>query len=62
MLSSEFFLHDHSYYAMLFKDEDFTERVISRYRELRRGILSNESLTATSTTRSVISRRRGTQF
>ena len=31
---------------MLFKDEAFTERVISRYRELRAGALSEEHLNA----------------
>ena len=31
---------------MLCKDENFNKRIISRYRELRRGILSEEAITA----------------
>lgn len=39
-----FFLQNRLWYWMLMKDEDFTERIIHRYHELRRGILSEEAL------------------
>ena len=41
-----FFLHNRLWYWMLMKDEDFTERLIFRYHELRQGILREESLDA----------------
>lgn len=43
---SGFFMKDRPWYYMLCKDEEFTEQIISRYRELRRGILSEEAVTA----------------
>lgn len=39
-----FFLQNRLWYWMLTKDEDFTERIIHRYRQLREGILSQESM------------------
>lgn len=39
-----FFLQNRLWYWMLMKDEDFTERIIHRYRELRKGLLSEEAL------------------
>ena len=39
-----FFLVSKTWYFMLTKDEDFIEQVISRYRSLRRGILSDSYL------------------
>ena len=33
-----------AWYVMLMKDEDFTEKIISRYRQLREGVLSEEYL------------------
>ncbi len=42
--SREFLLSQRGWYAKLMRDEDFVERVISRYRQLRRGILSEERL------------------
>lgn len=44
--TDKFYLVERAWYFMLFKDERFTERVIDRYRELRRGSLSEESLNA----------------
>ena len=44
--TDKFYLVDRAWYFMLFKDEAFTERVISRYRELRAGALSEEHLNA----------------
>ena len=41
-----FFLQNRLWYWMLMKDEDFTERILYRYHELRRGILSKEALDA----------------
>lgn len=41
-----FVLPEKTMYFMLFKDEHFTEAVISRYRELREGVLSDESVNA----------------
>lgn len=41
---SGFLLEDRSWYGRLMTDEDFVERVISRYRQLRQGILSDEYL------------------
>lgn len=39
-----FFLPWRQWYTMLIKDEDFTGRIISRYRKLRQGILSEEAM------------------
>ncbi len=39
-----FLLENRGWYGRLMTDEDFVERVISRYRQLRRGILSDEYL------------------
>lgn len=44
--SREFLLSQRGWYAKLMQDEDFVEQVISRYRHLRRGILSEERLLA----------------
>lgn len=44
MPEREFILSQRGWYASLMQDEDFVERVISRYRQLRRGILSEERL------------------
>ena len=44
--SREFLLSQRGWYAKLMQDEDFVERVISRYRQLRRGVLSEERLLA----------------
>lgn len=41
-----FFMQSRPWYFMLCKDENFNKRIISRYRELRRGILSEEAITA----------------
>lgn len=41
-----FFLQNRLWYWMLMKDEDFTERILHRYRQLREDILSQESLDA----------------
>ncbi|MBQ4283909.1 MAG: CotH kinase family protein [Lachnospira sp.] len=38
----EFFLKDNSWFAMLLKDQRFVDKVIARYKELRKGILSDE--------------------
>lgn len=43
--TDQFYLVERSWYFMLFKDEAFCERVIDRYKELREGALSEESLT-----------------
>lgn len=37
-----FFVAGSGYYSMLFKDEEFAEKVINRYRELRKTYLSDE--------------------
>lgn len=39
-----FFMPWRLWYWMMIKDEDFTDRVITRYRELRQGVLSDENL------------------
>lgn len=39
-----FFLQNRLWYWMLMKDEDFTARIVHRYHELRKGILSEEAL------------------
>lgn len=39
-----FFMQNRLWYWMLTKDEDFTRRIIYRYRSLRQGILSEEAL------------------
>ena len=44
--SREFLLSQRGWYAKLMQDEDFVERVIFRYRQLRRGVLSEEHLLA----------------
>ncbi len=41
-----FFMQNRLWYWMLTKDEDFTRRIIHRYRSLRQGILSEEALDA----------------
>lgn len=41
MTADGFFMHARPWFYMLCKDEAFVERIISRYKELRRGILSN---------------------
>lgn len=42
--SQDFLMKDRSWFQMLFKDEYFTERVITRYKELRQSILSEDYL------------------
>lgn len=42
--ASGFTMVDRPWYTMLFRDEDFCELVINRYRQLRRGVLSDENL------------------
>lgn len=42
----EFLLSQRGWYAKLMQDEDFVEQVISRYRQLRRGVLSEDRLLA----------------
>ncbi len=42
--SQEFMMKDKSWFQMLLKDEYFTNRVISRYKELRQTVLSEEYL------------------
>ncbi len=44
--SREFLLSQRGWYAKLMQDENFVERVISRYRQLRRDVLSEERLLA----------------
>ena len=44
--SREFLLSQRGWYAKLMQDESFVERVISRYRQLRQGVLSEERLLA----------------
>lgn len=44
MMPNEFDMQNCLWYTMLFKDEDFTERCIERYRELRKTYLSEEYL------------------
>lgn len=39
-----FTMADRPWYSMLMKDEEFTEKIINRYRELRESILSDEYL------------------
>lgn len=39
-----FEMHNRLWYVMLTKDEDFIENIISRYRQLREGVLSEEYL------------------
>lgn len=41
----EFFLYDRPLFNMLLKDEDFVERLIDRYHELRQGVFSDAYLT-----------------
>lgn len=41
-----FFMAEKPLYVMLYKDEAFVDAVIKRYRELRQGVLSDESLDA----------------
>lgn len=40
----DFHMQSKPWYVMLMKDENFTQRIIDRYRELRKGILSEENL------------------
>ena len=40
----EFYIVERAWYYMLFKDEEFCERTISRYRSLRQGVLSEDYL------------------
>ncbi len=42
--NQDFLMKDKNWFQMLFKDEYFTERVIARYREMRRTILDDEYL------------------
>lgn len=42
----EFFLVGGPIYSMLFRDKDFEEQVLERYRELRQGVLSEENMCA----------------
>ncbi len=42
--SREFLLSQRGWYAKLMQEEEFVKRVITRYRRLRRGVLSEESL------------------
>lgn len=42
----EFLLSQRGWYAQLMSDRDFVERVISRYRSLRKNVLSDEALCA----------------
>ena len=44
MPADHFEMQNCLWYFMLFKDEDFTDRIISRYRELRKTYLSDEYL------------------
>lgn len=44
MPSEQFFLSDRGMYSQLMKSERFVKKVIRRYRELRKGILSEEHL------------------
>ena len=44
--SEAFLLSQRGWFAQLMEDEDFVEQVISRYRQLRRGILSEKRLLA----------------
>ena len=44
MPDDEFILSQRGWFSQMMKDEDFVERVISRYRELRRGVLSEAYL------------------
>lgn len=41
-----FFMQNRTWFFMLSKDEDFTEKVIKRYRQLRKGILSDDNIEA----------------
>lgn len=43
---SGFRMIDELWFWMLVKDEDFTQKIVDRYRELRSGLLSNKNLTA----------------
>ena len=40
----EFYMIDKSWYVMLLRDEQFVEQIISRYNQLRQGILAEEKL------------------
>lgn len=40
----EFEMHEAVWFNMLIKDEEFVEAVIARYRELRKGVLSEDNL------------------
>lgn len=41
-----FFMQNRTWFFMLTKDEDFTEKIITRYRQLRKGILSVDNVKA----------------
>lgn len=41
-----FFMQNRTWFFMLTKDEDFTEKIITRYRQLRKGILSDDNVKA----------------
>lgn len=41
-----FFMHNRTWFYMLSKDEDFTNQVTDRYRQLRKGILSDANVEA----------------
>lgn len=43
--SSGLYKRDSGYYYMIFRDPDFAEKVIKRYRELRKSVLSDDYLT-----------------
>lgn len=40
----KFYVHSNNWYDSLFKDEKFTEKVVTRYHELRKSVLSDEYL------------------
>ncbi len=44
----EFILSNRGWFAQMMHDKEFVERVITRYRELRKGVLSEENLLTTS--------------
>lgn len=41
---SKFYIVERSWYYMLFKDEEFCQRVIDRYKGLRQGVLSEDAI------------------
>lgn len=46
MATDEFILIDNAWFDRLLQDRNFVDRVVSRYRELRQGSLSNENIQA----------------